>query len=266
MPIESKFKMKTTLAALAIGLTFMGCSRPNTIYPGDPKAATSDEPIAVDPIVLPSGFYDQSVNRASATIVENNGTHILRLQTSSGLNTISGGFNGPGLGNRALIGISLYEGFPVDVAARQTLEVASSTASSPQLLLVVDLECDGTQKHVLVGEPSSLASETYSSIQFDASFPNWKVSGSSLIDSETSAIILPGTDTPHAAMSLDEFTNAYRLACIANAYTGDPGLPRSLPTAGVLLSLGNADNSIEQELDIRSWEIDTDLYETWVTP
>jgi hypothetical protein len=63
--------------------------------------------------------------------------------------------------------------------------------------------------------------------------------------------------------TLEDFITAFPNACIANAFANDPGLPRNLPTAGVLLSLGNADHDQESELEIKSWLIDIDLYDVW---
>jgi hypothetical protein len=178
----------TVLLLTSILFAGSACSRPNTVYPGEAVAVIDDTPVVVDPIALPGGFFDQSVNRASAFpyFDELDNAYYLKLETRAGLYPVSGSFNGPGLGNRALVGVSLYDGLPVEYAANNVVEIRSYTNSDFKLLLVADLECDGSDIRVIEGEPLSIPDSSFALSEFGIDGTQWKISGSDLLDPYTS--------------------------------------------------------------------------------
>jgi len=145
--IRSNLFMIPVLAVLAIAMS--GCGRGDTIYGGDASGTRIKSDVAIDLLIddgriLPRGFFDQSVNRAVVDIYrDESNIPYLELRLSAGTNTV-GGFNGNDIGNRALVGISLYDTTLVSNLPGVTFD-AKSDALLADVLLIVDLDCTGTQ-------------------------------------------------------------------------------------------------------------------------
>ena len=273
------------LALLSVGLSAvsLGCGRSDTVYGTiEPVKVAVGPPISIDGrSVLPRGFYNQSVNSAGVDIWSDNSNSPylrLRILDSSQNGASSGGFNGSGKGNRALVGISLYDNTALANFAGLEMDSKTSTGNlTLDALLIVDLNCapNNGNSHaslvVLRAEASRLNSvldleggfKRYSALTSDSV---WTSSQGDLVDPGNNATLLLPKSGGTASASLDALINAYPNACLKNTASGDPGLPRNIGTAAVLISLGSDTSTDIATLLIDRIKVNTDVYKIWEAP
>ncbi len=248
-----------------IGVALMGCGRDTMVYP-DPAPAAAATPAPQPPSStgqtvttidqlnnLPSGFLNQSANGGIATVsidgtstTSSGGPSTAILLETEPVKNSSGGFNGNGVGNLALLGAINYSGTSLASLATITFdaEVGATGSAFLSVILNVDLNCDGTSFAVLeTSGPALLASATAISgssyLSFNASINQnvWQSSGGPIVG--TSGTLVPSTASVNTS-DLGALIAASPKACIVNRASGDPGLPNGLPTAGILFALGNS--------------------------
>lgn len=258
----------TALALLALSFGLTGCGRGDTVYGGratDPTKQSEVLPVAIERPILPRGFYNQSVNKAIADVYRTAENYpYLRLEITGGANA-AGGFNGPGIGNRALIGLSSYDATLVSSFPGVIFD-AKSDGLLPDVLLVVDLDCTSTSAPVLLtasGQELYTAATTLEGgfKRFEALTTSdaWTANQEVADPNDNTITVLSST----TVSSLDDFTAAYPNACIKNTASFDLEMPKSLPTAGLLLSLGSADTTMASRVLIDRIEIGPDVFNDW---
>jgi hypothetical protein len=122
--------------------------------------------------------------------------------------------------------------------------ISSSGSAWLTVVLLVDLNCDGTTFAVLQTNGAALAANVTpisgsSFLSYNASFNQdiWQSSGGAIVNS--SGTLVPSASSSSTA-TLTALIAASPNICIVNQASGDPGLPNALPTAGILFSLGSA--------------------------
>jgi hypothetical protein len=244
------------IGCFTIGLlaTTLGCGRDNKIYPDLSSSPTPETGITPDITadgrsVLPPGFFNQSVNQALVDRALNNEnllSSVLRLQTFAGSNP-PGGFFGDGTGNRAILGIAGHANTPLFQLGAITVDARKVQGSQNlQLSLIVDLECDGSAPRILQSNlqlsSQSAIANGYSRWMADVSTTSWQVVGASLSDPLNSNNLLLSSDSSENRETLDSLLVAFPDACLQNSSSIAAfahNLPRGIPTASVLLTLGN---------------------------
>lgn len=240
------------IVLMTCGFSMTGCGRETKVYPEATAPGATPAPTVTTDVVatLPEGFFDHSVNRGSILLALDGVTDssvALRLQTNPGANP-TGAYNGSGTGNRALLGIALYSGDPLNQWHGLSFDAkvyAGSEAIS--VSLIADLHCDGQEIRVLTAEGGVLpTSESptngYTRFVADAEDEIWTVNGPALVGAgELSDVeVLPSSDGDQLA-SLVNFIASYPSACFRNAASGDPSLATGVPTSAILLGLGTPD-------------------------
>lgn len=181
-----------------------------------------------------SEVVDVSVNRASATPgrVLPGG---LVLHTGHADNAV-GGFGGAGTGNKAIAGLPGLDGTPLaSVRGLGWESMAVEGAGVPYANLIVDLGCDGQRLALVVASGAGTAvAPGRTGYAFDARQPVWRAVGG--LDA-----LLPGHLDP-AAGRLADVVAAYPDACLADAMTGDAGLPAGEVTPAAMVILGDSLN------------------------
>ncbi|MES2964394.1 MAG: hypothetical protein V4760_10915 [Bdellovibrionota bacterium] len=267
--IQRRHSIRTSiLAFVAITAVLTGCGRGDIVYTdGGAELTKQDDslPITIDDrSILPRGFFDQSVNRADVQIHRSTSNYpYLRLRLLGGTNT-AGGFNGPGTGNRALVGLAQYDATLLTNIPTVTIDMKSD-GLVPDVLLLVDLDCTGNVPRVLKADGNSLYA---TALALEGGFKRLEASTSAAVwttnlditDPLDPSMTLLSTSTK---ASLDDVITAYPNACIRNAASFDLAMPKSLPTAGVLLSLGGASTTAVTTVLIDRIEIGTDVYNDW---
>lgn len=196
---------------------------------------------------------DQSVNRATVGVEDG----ALVLRTESGDNPV-GAFNGEGTGNKAIGGLPSYDGLPLSELSDLAVEAAAVTGgSTPYFNVLVQLEC-GCDDELVVVADSTVATTTdlgggLTRYAYAADAPQWKAVGG--LDD-----LLPA----HLAStggSLADVVAAYPDACLADADTGDNGLPKGVINSAILLILGDSLNTSALEQRVEALEIVGERYE-----
>ncbi len=255
-------------SAVALIAMNVACSRETSVYT-DPKAPASVTPVSTDTrAYLPKEFYGQSVNRATVEIQPDGVTansKALRFQTVSGTSDV-GGFNGSGTGNRAILGLGSLHGTPVSQAEPVTFDAKTFTgAEAIGVSLQIDLACDAAQIHVLSAAGSAIASETTSSsgdgyTRFSASIASsiWLARTAPILDPDNASILVPTSGTP---VSLSALLAKYPAACLKNAATTAGDLPKGIPTAAVLWTLGQDSTTTLNSTFIRRLTVGSQVFE-----
>jgi hypothetical protein len=166
----------------------------------------------------------------------------MQLQTRAHTNA-SGGFNGAGDGNRAILGNIDHDAIPLKSMTLVSFDFKALVTGSAALSvnLIVDLKCDGTSTNVLIADESALAPGTavgngYTRYAAGFSMNKWRASGADILDPvDPLIVLLPSASTN----SLDALLAAYPGACLRNTSSNDPGHPKSVVTGSVLFSLGD---------------------------
>ncbi|MEK7358055.1 MAG: hypothetical protein AAB250_16520 [Bdellovibrionota bacterium] len=255
---------KILVVTLALSL-LGGCGRNDTVYTDGNGVKIAGEVLVSSDgrALLPRGFYNQSVNKAVVDVWMGSTNYpYLRLRILDGTNA-AGGFNGPGIGNRALVGLAQYDATLLATFDGVKFDFASDLLM-PEVLLLVDLDCTGSVPRVLRADSSKLLP----GITLEGGFRRldatpvtaaW-TTNLDITDPGSPSTVLLSTTTPK---TLTDVIAAYPNACIRNSASFDLGMPKSLPTAGVLLSLGGTNNSVPSTVLIDRIEIGTDIYNDW---
>lgn len=272
---STTFAWFSLAASVLIAMLSLGCGRANRVYP-DPKPASPSvvTPVSTEELaLLPRGFYDQSVNRAVVSAMLSGGTGHLRLRTFAGENP-AGGFNGDGLGNRALLGLGSHAGTKLSELGSITFDFKAIKGDERvSIALVVDLDCGepavasgGSSDTILVtasstrlGEGATLP-EDLSRIEAFTSDSLWQTSAADLTDPSDPSITLLHSESSATASSLDAVIARFPQACILNSASGAHALPLSVPTAGILFALGEPDTVEESEVEIHRISIGPTIY------
>jgi hypothetical protein len=196
-------------------------------------------------------LVDLSVNQASAT----SDTDGLTLRTEAGTNA-AGGFNGTGTGNKAIAGVTGWDGRPLADLDHLALETTLVTGTrSTYFNVIVDLDCDGARLSLVVADPTGLASTSGAAgdrYELDADEAVWRAVGG--LDD-----LLPGHTDPDAG-TLTSVADAYPDACLRDAATGDNGMPAGVVTPAVLVILGDSVNDTENEQLVGAIEVGGSRY------
>ena len=216
-------------------------------------ATGEDSAVVADPVTL-SSFIDLSVNAASARFDSAAG---LVLRTESGTNE-PGGFNGGGVGNKSIAGAPGHDASPLGDLTGLALEGTPVSGTwEPYFNVIVDLDCTGETFRLVVAD-APLATTTATAAggtryAFAASSPQWKAVGG--LDD-----LLP-SHLESTGGTLTSVVEAYPLACLRDASTGDGGLPAGVVTSAVLIILGDSANTAEAQFDALAVEIGPSRYE-----
>jgi hypothetical protein len=252
---------RTKLVLFMTAILLAGCGRSNVVY-SDGGGITTD---GLNP--FPAGFYNQSVNQAGVDIPVTSGTPVVRFKTRAASTNATGAFNDSArIGNFALLGVSIYDQVAIADLDLFSFEAKQVSGLRPlTLFLQVDLECDGSIPYVLQATGTSLIQTSVSNgyVSFSAILADhvWTSHGAPVTDGVND--LIPETDSGNGTGSLDDLLSQYPNACISNGRTYDPGFPADLPTAGVLVGLGDADETALNEVRVRKVTIDSDVYTDW---
>ena len=261
-------RFSLTALVVSTGLSsLVGCARETSVY-SDPSSPAAVTPVSTGGNGLPTNFYNQSVNRASVEIQPDGvsaDSKALRFQTSSGTND-TGGFNGTGVGNRAVLGLGSWHARPVSQAEPISFDAQSFAGSEAiGVSLQIDLKCDGTEIRVVGASGAAIATETTSSggdgyTRFTASLakPIWNASGNPILSSDASYVIVPSSGS---RVSLTALLSEYPAACLRNASTSASDLPKGIPTAAVLWALGQDSTSAVNSVFVRRLSVGSEVFE-----
>lgn len=261
-----------TLAVCALSL-LAGCGRDNKIYSDPIEPSGDEEPRLIDGRKsLPTGFFDHSVNQASAEMALDGTTErsvAIRLITWPETNHYYA-FNGSGGGNRALLGIARYSGHKLSEIGSISFDAKILEPSHKvEVLLVADLHCDGSDIRVLIADADALESsdvddvgDGYFRYRAGINDPKWKALDDSIMDPENLTTELVPWDGGLETADLTALIDAYPNACIRNSVTNESEMPRALPVSGILFSLGHRFHTYYAGAFIRRIEIGADVYDS----
>jgi hypothetical protein len=254
-------KSLTTIVAFALMITsLLGCGRSNVVY-SDGQQVTTD-----GLSLFPPGIYNQSVNQAYVNLKKVDASNVVRFKTRVQANA-AGAYNDTSqTGNFALLGIALFDSTPLSLLGDYAFEAKQITGSRPlNLYLQVDLNCDHSIPYVLQATSHDLiqtsVSNGYVSYSALSSDFVWTSHGSPIISGSTT--LIPETDSGTGVGSIQDLIAVYPNACISNAETYDPGFPVGLPTAGVLIGLGDSSEVLENEVNVRSIDVGSHNFSNW---
>ncbi len=269
--VNSIFFLRTARPLAAISLLLfltlpqLGCSRDTAIF--EEKSLEMVLPISTDGrVLLPNDFYDQSVGRAkvetqldgvSAT------SKAIRFQTQGGANS-PGAYNGSGVGSRALLGIGTWHGRPLSALSDLRWEAKSTLgAIAISMILQIDLKCNGGDIAVVEALSGSLATPVaktdgyfeYRALLADAVWISLKTP---VLDPTTSAELL--STAIGSPKKLSDTVAAFPAACLKNVASGAASLPKNIPTAAILWSLGDDANTTAANVFVRRFQVGTEEY------
>lgn len=262
--------MASIFSALSAGLLSgtLGCSRDTSVYP-DAPANVAVIPVSTDGrAFLPKDFYNQSVNQASVEL-QPDGTSAtakaIRFQTTSFTNT-SGGFNGAGLGNRAILGLGTWHGRPLGQAEPLTFDAKNFAGiETIGVTLQLDLQCDGAQIRVLHAAGPDIGAQTttpqtdgYTRFTASTVAAIWLSPTGPVLDPDASTVLVPATGTP---VSLAALLAKYPAACLKNAASGAPDLAKGIPTAAILWNLGTDATTTTNKTFVRRFTVGSEVFE-----
>lgn len=260
------------LAACVVSI-LSGCGRDNKIYADPITPPGEEEPRIIDGRkFLPNGFFDHSVNQASAEMSLDGTTDrsvAIRLITWPQRN-LDHAFNSHGEGNRALLGIARYSGRKLSEIGSFSFDAKVLTNTHKvELLLVTDLNCDGTDIRTLIADAEALESDGVQDVgdgywryHAGVSDPKWKALDNSITHPLDPLVELVPQASSSATADLMDLIAAYPNACIRNTVTSESEMPRALPVSGILLSLGHDWHMDYAGAFIRRIEIGTDVYDS----
>lgn len=262
---RSSHSLGTLAIATWLALSIIGCSRDTTIF--EEKTPETVLPISTDGrVLLPKNFYDQSVGRAQVETQLDGVTSAskaIRFQTQGGA-TSAGAYNGTGTGNRALLGLGSWHGRPLGTLTDMRWEAKSDFGTlQAGVILQIDLKCDGSSIVVAEARPAALPAPIAKAdayVEYRALLTDtvWISLKAPLLHPTTSAELLStNTGSPR---SLSDVYAAYPAACLKNGATGAAALPKSIPTAAILWSLGDDANTASASLFIRRFQVGSEEY------
>lgn len=260
--------LRIALSTICLLASVVGCSRETKVY-SDPAAAVA--PVSTDGrAFLPKDFYNQSVNQAAVELQPDgvsSTSKALRFQTSRGANA-AGGFNGSGVGNRAIVGIGSWSNRPVSQAEPISFDAKNfAGAESVGANLQIDLTCDGVTLKVVNASGADIGFQSHTTAadgytRFTASTlaAIWLSPTGAILDPTTSAVLVPASGTP---VSLSALLAKFPAACLKNAVTGAVDLAKGIPTAGILLSLGSDSTTTNNSTFVRRLTIGSEVFEAF---
>ena len=196
-------------------------------------------------------IVDLSVNQASATVDAGG----LYLDTDDGDNA-AGGFNGTGTGNKSIAGFPGWDGLWLGALSGLAVETTSTEGgSTPYFNLVLDLDGAGCNYKVIVADTTlATASAVGDGMRYSyaAGSAQWKAVGG--LDD-----ILPG-HLESTGGALSDVLAAYPGAVLADADTGDNGLPAGVETTSLMLILGDSLNHSALGHTVSAVEVSGDRY------
>ncbi len=240
-----------------------------------PETDTPEPPPPACPTPTALGLAtacDWSVNEASAPPPTSAGGTVLMSTKATGSQPV-GGYNGPGTGNRAILGFGHYDGRPLaDIAsfALEATKINGSDLTGPELGLLVDLACDGASYAYInvafanLGAPTTTAGGASRWVLLRSAAKFTAVGGLFRPDNPELQI-LPDADfgaAQGAPGTLNDVAAHYPTACIKNADIGATELPNATATSGVLVTLGRANNLIRNTWRLSAFEVGTDVHGT----
>lgn len=245
----------------------VGCSRNTSVY-ADPSPLAAVTPVSTDArAFLPKDFYNQSVGHASVELQPDGITaasKAIQFQTAIDANA-SGGFNGSGVGNRAVLGNGAWHGRPVAQAEPVTFDAKNYSGSEAVgVNLQIDLACDGVSIRVVnaaggdIGlQNHAAAGDGYTRFTASTSVKIWLSPTSAILDPDNSAVLVPATGTP---VTLQALLAKFPAACLKNASTGAKDLANGVPTAGLSLALGTDSTLTINRTFVRRITIGSEVY------
>ena len=191
-----------------------------------PDTMAADLPLPPPDTVPATRLRDHSVNAASAGLVNGVITLATRVRTNA-----PGGFNGSGVGNKAILGVSGYHKLPL--ARLPAIVLDYRTASGKAGLsfnMLVDLRCDGGEPKILVADGLPVGRSTT-----DLSKDAFHVVNN--LDGKNKPPWLSTTTTLNKVLA--QFPNA----CLTDAVSADNGMPYGAGLSALLLILGDSNNT-----------------------
>lgn len=236
----------------------ISCARQTTFFV-DPKNETATVvPISTDGRgFLPKDFYDQSVGRARTDTqldLLTATSKSLRLQTQAGTNP-PGNFNAAGTGNRALLGLGTWSNRALSKLTR--LEWEARVLEGPRsigAILQVDMNCDGTDLRAYEAKPETLLLVLPASVPLANGYTETRILS-------TDAVWTQMKPSPGSPVSIDSLLSTSPSACLKNAVASADGLPKGIPVASVLFSLGDENFSSAAAVFVRRLVIGAEIYE-----
>ena len=273
-------KLRSQIASLALGavcaLALAGCGRENKVY-SDPANDIDETVNLIDGRnLLPTGFFDQSVNQANLEIAldghdeTSTGIQLLTWPTSSN----AGAFNGAGTGSLALLGIAKYSSTKLSALGRVSFDSKIQAGSHAiELLLVIDLDCNSTNRRVLIAEAAELAPGTdlgdgYRRYEITKNDSKWKILGADLLDPLNPASTLVHSNAGATNSDLSALIAAHPAACIRNGVSTDAAMPSARAVSAILFSLGGPNTTDYNAASISRIAIGSDIYDStqWSAP
>ncbi len=209
---------------------------------GTDSAATSDSGGPLDSgsqdLRLLTAWVDHSVNDATAGWSD--AAQVLLLETNEGTHP-PGSFNGVGTGSKAIAGLPGQGGTWLNALEGITVDAKLASGEAHFYLnVLVDLACDGVDVRILVVDETTFGDPVAGEGDWDrytasADQPQWKAVGG--LDD-----LLP-THTGGDGRPLGPVVEAYPGACLADADTGDGGMPKGVVTSSVMVILGDSANT-----------------------
>ncbi len=269
------------ILVISLGLAvFWGCGRDNKVTPADRPAPSvaglSGRDGAQGPPgengrnYLPIRFYNHSVGRALVDVsidgVSANSVAI-RLQTADGANA-AGEFNGPGTGNKAILGLSQYHQKKLDELASITFDAKIYTGTlTPAINVIVDLHCDGTLLKILEADASTMIAPVasangylkYSAFSSDSA---WRAFGGIADPANVGQFLVPDM-TSASGTSLAALLLSYPQACLTNTVTTENEMPKDLPVSAIMLVLGDSSTVDLHGTFINHITVNDDTYESF---
>lgn len=231
----------------------IGCSRETSVY-------IDSAPVSSDPVgpsitqpssKLPEQFFDQSINFARATIQPDGFTadgKVIELKSSPGTSP-TGSYNGPGQGNKVLLGFGFWK---VPVQQVEPLTFDSKILAGTESIgigLQLDLACDGTSLKNLVAlgaDVSLLASPADSdgfsrhtvSIHDAVWASDSDIVPMPILNPDDNSTLVPALGGGKS--SLTALLQRFPAACLRNGVINGSELPMGVPTAAIHWTLGRA--------------------------
>lgn len=269
-PTESHAVLKiSTLLAVAVAFLGVGCSRGNSVYSDPENVQVHITPIVIDDgSVLPKDFNNQSVNGASVALELDgitSSSKSIRFQTNPQTNA-TGSFNGPGQGNRAILGLGTWSSRPVPQAEPITFDSKDLLGTETVgVNLQIDLKCDGTSIRVVNASGAAISNQGpvsavdgYSRFSVSLESPLWISPTADILDPDTRAVLVSSNGAP---VSLHALLVKFPAACLKNASTGAIDLARGVSTSAISWSVGDAATTGGNAVRVRRFSVGSEVYE-----
>jgi hypothetical protein len=257
--------LRSKFSARALALVFapllvvgsLGCGRTNKVYPDRSSTGTNaqgDDTVSADGRDLPKNFVNQSANLGSAVLTSEKR---IELKTLAGTKT-EGSFNGAGTGSLAVLGLTAYDQTRLSDLSTLTLEFKKTFGTANfSAVLLIDLECDfKSGVRALFAENLTGVEDDFKTVDISSHASVWKVKSADLKGPQDQVLV--SATTPG---SLDALLTIYPNACLRNAKSDEPSLPKT-QMAGLALTLGSPTTVDQNHVLVRRIEIGTRVYDS----